>query len=64
MGDNFGIHRPGEVRTVRNSNGTPTSEETGTTPGQNNLSDFLLQLEEYTPTVSILIILMTKLYMC
>lgn len=49
MGDNFGIHRPGEVRQIKGS--TNLGEDSNTTQGQ-ALSDFLLQLEDYTPTVS------------
>lgn len=45
MGDNFGIHRT----TARGAVGT---EER--TQGQ-ILSDFLVQLEDYTPTVKILL---------
>lgn len=47
MGDNFGIHRPGEIRQIKGSG------QDDTTQGQ-ALSDFLLQLEDYTPTVLIL----------
>lgn len=46
MGDNFGIHRGA----VRSGNGPSSGDETRT-QGQ-ILSDFLVQLEDYTPTVS------------
>lgn len=57
MGDNFGIHRPNEVKQIKTNNSGTPSDEMGATTGQNNLSDFLMQLEEYTPTVCII-------YMC
>lgn len=57
MGDNFGIHRGG-ARANGNTNTTTTSASASSssedrTQGQ-ILSDFLLQLEDYTPTVSTL----------
>lgn len=50
MGDNFGIHRgPTAGRSASTSSGNlPADDER--TQGQ-ILSDFLLQLEDYTPTV-------------
>ncbi|XP_063702749.1 transcription initiation factor TFIID subunit 10 [Culicoides brevitarsis] len=50
MGDNFGIHRPNEVKQIKTSNSGTPSDELGST-GQSNLSDFLMQLEDYTPTI-------------
>lgn len=50
MGDNFGIHRPNEVKQIKTQN---SGDEMGATTGQSNLSDFLMQLEDYTPTVSL-----------
>lgn len=46
MGDNFGIHRSGNKGGNAVSNGDEVR-----TQGQ-ILSDFLVQLEDYTPTVS------------
>lgn len=50
MGDNFGIHRaaPG-AQSARASSGNVAAAD-DRTQGQ-VLSDFLLQLEDYTPTV-------------
>lgn len=52
MGDNFGIHRPGANsaagRTV-SGGGAPAIQD-DRTQGQ-VLSDFLVQLEDYTPTI-------------
>lgn len=53
MGDNFGIHRPNEVKQIKTSNSGTPSDEMGATTGQSNLSDFLMQLEDYTPTVNV-----------
>lgn len=52
MGDNFGIHRPNEVKQIKTPNSGTPADEMGTTTGQSNLSDFLMQLEDYTPTVT------------
>lgn len=50
MGDNFGIHRgPQQVNRAVTSGGAATIQE-DRTQGQ-VLSDFLLQLEDYTPTI-------------
>lgn len=51
MGDNFGIHRGPAVRS--NSNNVAPADDR--TQGQ-VLSNFLLQLEDYTPTVHLIII--------
>lgn len=47
MGDNFGIHR-GAVR----SGNVASAADENRTQGQ-ILSDFLVQLEDYTPTVRV-----------
>lgn len=57
MGDNFGIHR-GAARsnTANNATNGNTSASSASTEERTQgqiLSDFLLQLEDYTPTVSI-----------
>lgn len=52
MGDNFGIHRPGAQPTANRSaqgSNTPAIQD-DRTQGQ-VLSDFLVQLEDYTPTI-------------
>lgn len=52
MGDNFGIHRPNAQPTVNrtiSSGGAPSIQD-DRTQGQ-VLSDFLVQLEDYTPTI-------------
>lgn len=52
MADNFGIHRPSQQPTVNrtiSSGGAPSIQD-DRTQGQ-VLSDFLLQLEDYTPTI-------------
>lgn len=52
MADNFGIHRPNQPPTINrtiSSGGAPAIQE-DRTQGQ-VLSDFLLQLEDYTPTI-------------
>lgn len=55
MGDNFGIHRGGVRGNSTNATGNNPSAAGSSnedrTQGQ-ILSDFLLQLEDYTPTVS------------
>lgn len=48
MGDNFGIHRGPAANRPGTSVAATTEDRT---QGQ-VLSDFLLQLEDYTPTVS------------
>lgn len=53
MGDNFGIHRPNEVKQIKTPNSGTPGDEMVVTTGQNNLSDFLTQLEDYTPTVGL-----------
>lgn len=52
MADNFGIHRSGQQPTVNRtvSSGGAAAIEEDRTQGQ-VLSDFLLQLEDYTPTI-------------
>lgn len=58
MGDNFGIHRGGARANASNTNGTAASSSTAAASSSEDrtqgqvLSDFLLQLEDYTPTVS------------
>lgn len=49
MGDNFGINRGA----VRSNNGASAGED-NRTQGQ-ILSDFLTQLEDYTPTVTFIL---------
>lgn len=56
MGDNFGIHRGPAARGTGNA--TAADDRT---QGQ-ILSDFLLQLEDYTPTVNTLTFLLTFFY--
>lgn len=55
MGDNFGIHRaaPGAASTRASSGNVAAADDR--TQGQ-VLSDFLLQLEDYTPTVNTLLL--------
>lgn len=59
MGDNFGIHRGGaRANSTTNANNTATGGATAAASSSEDrtqgqiLSDFLLQLEDYTPTVS------------
>lgn len=52
MGDNFGIHRPGGQPTANRTTptaGTPSIQD-DRTQGQ-VLSDFLVQLDDYTPSI-------------